>query len=90
MTGGLLLSNLSNMNLESYLRKRNVVQSGYDAIFSDEEINQLEKDVENVRSLPNLNRCGVLDAWIAWVKEGYSGDNHQILAANKKSDEFVR
>ena len=76
------------MNIETYIHKRNVVKSGYDAIFSDEEINQLEKDVENVRSLPNLNRCGVLDAWIAWVKEGYAGDNHQILAANKKSDEF--
>jgi hypothetical protein len=76
------------MNIETYLHKRNVVQSGYDAIFSSEEINELEKQVPNVRSLTNPNRVGILDEWIAWVKEGYAGDNPRILAANKKSDEF--
>jgi len=76
------------MKIETYIHKRNVVKSGYDAIFSSEEINELEKQVENVRSLTNPNRVGIHDEWIAWVKEGYAGDNHQILAANKKSDEF--
>ncbi len=76
------------MNIKSYLHKRNVVKSGYDAIFSSEEINELEKDVPNVCSLTNPNRVGILDEWIAWVKEGYSGDNPRIIAANKKSDDF--
>ena len=76
------------MNIETYLHKRNVIESGYDAIFSDEEMNELEKQVDNIRSLRNPKQVGILDAWLAWVKEGYAGDNPLILASNQKSDEF--
>ena len=76
------------MNIETYIHKRNVVQSGHDAIFSDEEISLLESEVDNIRSLHNPKQIGTKDAWLAWVKKGYAGDNAQILAANKKSDAF--
>jgi hypothetical protein len=77
------------MNIERYLHKRNVVESGYEIICSDEELSPLEVDVKNIRSIRNPKQVGILDAWLAWVKEGYAGDNALILAVNKKSDEFA-
>ena len=76
------------MNIETYIHKRNIIQSGRDTVFSTKELSPLEVEIKNLRSLRNPNRVGILDEWIAWVKEGYVGDNALILASNKKSDEF--
>jgi len=62
---------------------------GRGVIVSCEEMSELEYDVKNVRSIQNPHQCGMLDEYIAWVKEGYAGGNPLILAANKKSDEFA-
>lgn len=76
------------MNIQDYHNKKNLIQTGRDVIVSCEEISLLESEVGNIRSIHNPKRVGILDAWVAWVKEGYTGDNALVLAANKKSDAF--
>jgi hypothetical protein len=76
------------MKQDNYITKKNLIQSGCDVIVSYEEISLLESEVDNIRSLHNPKQVGILDGWLAWVKEGYAGGNALILAANQKSDEF--
>ena len=64
---------MTTNNTDLLLSKLEAMKNGETIITNDFEMDQmglLDDDTMNkVRSLPNPNRCGIMDKYIAWIKQ---------------------
>ena len=65
--------------------------NGGETVVSGKDLDILEENYPNakIRSIFNPNRCGVLDEYLIWIKEGYKGINRHIIEKNIEIDQFI-